>query len=200
MEGGNWHVWKATAAVYNSQDPVSFLFALSTLLPIVVLIFLAGMASATLSPRQAPALVLLLGLVYNALLNAVLKALVRSPRPPSPVGRETHQGASSAHGMPSDHSQFMFFFVSWLMRKADVSGIAMTLTMRGFLILAAVVVAYGRVYNGFHNFPQVLVGALVGIVNAYLCTTPLGERVLQQLAVMVVPIRDFCTMWTLYII
>ncbi|ORC91044.1 PAP2 family protein [Trypanosoma theileri] len=194
-----WRVWTMTAAFYDSQDPLSFVFALSSLLPIVIVIFVAGLASATLSPQQTPALILLLGFIHNTVLNAVLKAFIQSPRPNSRLHDTSYKMAPSLHGMPSDHAQFMFFFTTWLVRKAGIYGIPIPLGMWAFLLLSSIFVSYGRIYNEFHTTIQVLVGVVLGILNAYLCTTPIGDSLLRQVAIAVAPIREFCIGWTQYI-
>ncbi|RNF07796.1 PAP2 family protein [Trypanosoma conorhini] len=156
--GERWVVWKATAACYSPRDPLSFLFALLALLPIVVLLFLAGLASAPSFRQQGAALGLLMGLVFNAGVNAMMKRCTRSPRPRHPASGDFCCAPPSAHGMPSDHAQFMFFFITWLMRRAALTGLPMTLGMRAFLIAAALAVSYGRVYNNYHYPMQVIVG------------------------------------------
>ncbi|RNF06720.1 PAP2 family protein [Trypanosoma rangeli] len=197
---GRWFVWRATAVCYNPHDPLTFLFALLALLPIVVLLFLAGLASAPSSRQQKASLVLLLGLVLNAGANAFMKRCIQSPRPRHPASGDLNCSTPSAHGMPSDHAQFMFFFITWLMRRAALTGLPMALEMRAFLLSAAFAVSYGRVYNNYHYPMQVIVGGLIGVTNAYLCTTPSGEAILHQAAVAVSPVKNFCTGWVQFLV
>ncbi|RNC44945.1 PAP2 family protein [Trypanosoma cruzi] len=199
MNGG-WDAWTPTAAFYDTRDSLSFLFAILGLNPFFLLVFLSGLASAAHFRQQTPAIILLLGLSYNTLLNVFLKRFFRSPRPLHPAKGSFDFGVPSAHGMPSDHAQFMFFFVTWLMRRAALTGLPMSLGMRAFLISSALAVSYGRVYNSHHYPSQVVVGALIGVANAYLCTTPIGEAVLRQLAVAMTPMRDFFTEWVRFVV
>ncbi|KAH8609051.1 putative PAP2 superfamily [Trypanosoma vivax] len=196
---GEWIVWSYTAAFYETGDIVSFASALLSLLPIFIVIFLAGLASASRYPRQDAALVLLLALCQNTVLNAILKKVLKMPRPHHYLRRSGEIGAPSSHGMPSDHAQFMFFFVTWLLRKAHANKIPVPVGMQLFLLGAATLVACGRVYNSFHTVAQVVVGAIVGIVNAYTLSSTFGESLLLHTARIVSPVRDLCTAWVPYV-
>ena len=70
------------------------------------------------------------------------------------------------HGMPSAHTQFIFFFVTfltalmvvkWRSKSRIVSGIQIAV-----LWTIAVYVAIGRVFLKYHSSSQVVVGAMVG--------------------------------------
>ncbi|EPY23485.1 dolichyldiphosphatase [Strigomonas culicis] len=103
-----WSSWALTEVTYRRDHPLSFLFGVSSFLPLVVVMFLSGLASAP-SPRRMPALALLMFLVVNVGLNVTLKRVLQSPRPQHPLAAHT-----TTHGMPSDHAQFMSFFVVYL--------------------------------------------------------------------------------------
>ncbi|CCW67947.1 unnamed protein product [Phytomonas sp. Hart1] len=107
-----WVAWSVAETLYCRQDPFSFVFGLSAFLPVFIMIFLAGLASAP-STQRVPTLVLLLGLVFNTGLNIVIKKVVRSPRPAHPAA-----AYSVSQGMPSNHAQFICFFIVYLLLKA----------------------------------------------------------------------------------
>ena len=73
--------------------------------------------------------------------------------------------------MPSAHSQFVFFFavLIFLMyfrwgRLSKLLELSFTL----FLWIAAILVAWGRVYFNYHTSKQVLAGSAVGVILALL--------------------------------
>nr|CCC90909.1 unnamed protein product [Trypanosoma congolense IL3000] len=194
-----WRAWAVTTVAYDSQDTLSFVCALSSLLPPIIVVFIAGIASCAGAFQADRALLLLVALVQNAMLNSVLKKTIRMQRPSSSVYEAVPLSNLSPYGMPSDHTQFMFFFITWLMRKASADRIPLPLSLRLFFLFSAALVAFGRVYNSFHTTEQVVVGALIGVVNGILSTTPFVESKLYLVAVHLMPIRDFCTSWVVCI-
>ncbi|CBH11674.1 phosphatidic acid phosphatase, putative [Trypanosoma brucei gambiense DAL972] len=195
----NWITWAASTVVYDAGDTISFVFALSSLLPSIIVIFIAGLASSSTSHQRDAALLLLVGLCQNTALNTFLKAFIKGPRPISSMYIMVPMSSSSNYGMPSYHSQFMFFFITWLLRKASANHIPVSWGMWLFFLVSATVVACGRVYNSYHSTDQVIVGAAVGVINAYASTTPTLERVLRWLMFRLSPVRNFFTSWVTYV-
>tara|TARA_B110001452_G_scaffold239129_1_gene219994 strand:+ start:1421 stop:2152 length:732 start_codon:yes stop_codon:yes gene_type:complete len=115
----------------------------------------AGSAAAVVLYRHDLASVLCVsGAVGNALLSKVLKRLLNEARP---------TGARLADpGMPSSHSQSLFFFASYLSCAAnDAATPALSMGAVGLLPLGGFL-AWQRVRAGLHTPAQVLVGGTIG--------------------------------------
>lgn len=215
---GTWTSWSLVDFRYRRHDTLGYLFAVSSFLPLVIILFLSGLASTPAPPsssssRRLPALVLLMCLIANTALNTCLKSVLKGPRPPHPSAATSNY--STAHGMPSDHAQFIFFFVTYLSLRARQLGRTATATaaaplgrkapaigwpMRLFFAAAACLVAAGRVYNAYHTVEQVAAGAALGAALAVVATRPPVQRVLRTAAeAAMVPAMLACTRWTRYI-
>lgn len=196
---GEWTTWGMTQVIHRRGDPWSRLFGLSSIGPVAILVFLAGMASAP-TPRRVPALVLLIFLLCSSGFNAILKAIFRMPRPVHPMPSLNHV---TSHGMPSDHAQFISFFVSYLVRRALARGMGpVVLTPKYALLFGAVVaiVAYGRVYNLYHTVPQIAVGIIIGALTAVWATTPaVQETMTSAVERVVLPVLLWCTGWAQFL-
>ena len=141
---------------------------------------IVALVTATIARRDAHCATALLGQLLNTVLCVVLKKSIRAARPrerPSAVG-------FSPHGMPSNHSQFVFFFAafwcSYLLRnnnndraarinekgEGPLPGHLCHSIVRPAAVVAipfcATLVSAGRVYLAYHTPAQVIVGALVG--------------------------------------
>lgn len=145
---------RITHVQYESTDLFAKILAYSSLIPIFLIQSLATLAIFQRDHNQIRALLLLGGQFANELINLILKKLLKHPRPEG-----IHQ--DGGYGMPSSHTQFMWFFV--------ISTMLLLKTQRlknYLLILCAVVVSYSRIYLGYHSTLQVLVGAIIGFLNA----------------------------------
>lgn len=209
-----WKSLALTELLYRNHDGLSKFFALASFLPLFIVIFLAGLASAPCPQRRLPALTVLLFLALSVCLNVACKACVRSPRPAHPAAGMNY---TTTHGMPSDHSQFMAGFVVYLARRSGCSVSqppkgkrradgssgkpqqtpSMPLLLTVFCVAATLFVGAGRVYNGYHTVGQVLVGWTAGVVLGLVCTTPTVQRVLTWVArTVMLPVMLVCTHWT----
>lgn len=215
-----WKSFALTELLYRDHDAVSKAFALSSFLPLLLVIFLAGLASAPCRERRLPALTLLLFIVGSVCVNVTCKALLQSPRPSHPAAGRNY---TTTHGMPSDHAQFMAGFVVYLARRwsrgvsseerlgrapagkrgtrASTKGSKLSVAMPGllaaFCAAAAFLVGAGRVFNGYHTVGQVVVGWTLGAVLGYVCTTAAVQRVLKWTAeTVMLPVMLVCTHWT----
>lgn len=110
----NWRSWALTEVVYRDHDVLSKAFAIASFLPLVIVMFLSGLASAPCRERRLPALNLLLYLILSVVLNVVCKSCIRSERPAHPAAGMNY---TTIHGMPSDHSQFMAGVAVYLARR-----------------------------------------------------------------------------------
>lgn len=208
-----WKSWALTEVLYRDHDVVSKAFAIASFLPLVIVMFLSGLASAPCRERRLPALRLLLFLIISVALNVTCKASIRSQRPPHPAAGMNY---TTVHGMPSDHSQFMAGFSVYLARRwstsrSSLKPLADTQQLKGkavperpmprllslVLLCATALVGVGRVYNGYHTVGQVLVGWAVGIVLGFVCTTVVVQRALAWVsATVMLPLMLGCTYWT----
>lgn len=132
-----------------------------------------------------------IGILLNECLNSVLKLSIRQPRP---ALRNSYYGE---FGMPSSHSQFMFFFTTYtilfLLKRfvvtfanSNISFSSLNLCYifrlhhsrpleriaRALAIVVCVVVTllvcYGRVYLMYHTVSQVIAGAFIGVFSGAL--------------------------------
>lgn len=107
--------------------------------------------------------------------NRVLKHAIRQARPPSTCEA---LGMCSKPGMPSSHAQIIFYAFSIFMlqlirhRQAKLHSTFWQLEwgIKALVYLAiSVLVAYSRVYLGYHTVLQVVAGSAAGAVMAALC-------------------------------
>ena len=117
--GAGWKSYALTEILYRDNDVLSKAFAIASLLPLVIVVFLAGLASAPCRERRLPALNLLLYLILSVAVNVTCKISLRSPRPAHPAARMNY---TTIHGMPSDHAQFMAGVAVYLLRRWDAHG------------------------------------------------------------------------------
>lgn len=105
--------------------------------------------------------------MLNEVLNKVLKYSIKEPRPVSRVNAYTE------YGMPSNHSQFVSFFSSYvllfvLIRLPPFNQNSFLERFWRLLIIggtwfASLLVCYGRVYLQYHSWSQVIVGIIIGL-------------------------------------
>ncbi|AYU80837.1 dolichyl pyrophosphate phosphatase, putative [Leishmania donovani] len=219
-EPPHWRSWAMTEVVYRQHDLLSKLFGISSIVPVAMMMLLAGLTSAPYRERRIPAMNLILYLILSVCLNVVLKATVRSPRPAHPAAGMSY---TTVYGMPSDHAQFMAGFSVYLLRrwtrarrnrterrkyshlqqrKAASASAALARTSSPYalvalLLFATLFIGVGRVYNGYHTVGQALVGWMVGIALAFACTTAHVQRGFTWVSEKVlVPVMLVCTFWT----
>lgn len=155
---------KQTLVVYDESSLLSWLLAIITLSPIFLYV---AEACFILFRREYFGLTLILGQLINEIVNVALKEIIAEPRP-SPCEQ-------SEYGMPSAHSQAMFFVTSCVIvtlsrrRHKPLSDWEKNFLYL-FLITCSLLVCFSRVYLGYHSVAQVIVGALVGCVVGYFWT------------------------------
>jgi len=115
-----------------------------------------------------------IGFLFNAILNTVIKGILKFPRP-SEDPKEFNLAIKNGHhfifkngiphdifGMPSGHSQAVFFttfFIYLALKKYKI-----TL----YFFLFSLLVIYQRVKDNYHTPLQVLCGSIAGALFAYL--------------------------------
>lgn len=103
-----------------------------------------------------------MGSGVNYIIGKVLKKLIRQPRP---------DGADKIdHGMPSSHATSLSYLsVAALLNVLRHGGLRPTpsLSATVLAVLATVIASRWRVAAGYHTVPQVVVGWIVGCVDAF---------------------------------
>uniref|UniRef100_A0A671QF13 Dolichyldiphosphatase n=1 Tax=Sinocyclocheilus anshuiensis TaxID=1608454 RepID=A0A671QF13_9TELE len=109
------------------------------------------------------------GLIMNEGLNWLLKHILQEPRPCG-----GHSSVTTEYGMPSSHSQFIWFFVVYFFLFSDVvmhqtnNARCVELLWRHILsiilLAVALFVSYSRVYLLYHTWSQVIYGGVAGMV------------------------------------
>jgi membrane-associated phospholipid phosphatase len=101
----------------------------------------------------------------NGYLNRFLKAIIKQERPSNPIKflNSEHFTKNHAYGMPSGHSQNVFFSITYLF-----------LILKQFypwvfiLLIIAFAMLIERWYFHNHTIQQLIVGAITGSIFAYI--------------------------------
>jgi len=110
-------------------------------------------------------LIYFIGLIVNQVFNRLLKPLLKSPRPSDPIkflASEHFMKNSNAYGMPSGHSQSVFFSLTYL--YFVIGKFYPWLCFASLIGFATICERY--IYHN-HTLMQLFVGALVGTVIGY---------------------------------
>eukprot|EP00462_Mataza_sp_D1_P024590 CAMPEP_0175144952 /NCGR_PEP_ID=MMETSP0087-20121206/14464_1 /TAXON_ID=136419 /ORGANISM="Unknown Unknown, Strain D1" /LENGTH=216 /DNA_ID=CAMNT_0016429571 /DNA_START=80 /DNA_END=730 /DNA_ORIENTATION=+ len=153
-----------TYVQYDATSPFGVWFAAVTFLPVLLpfAIFVAFF-----STRELYLGYLGVGSLVSTAANSVIKRMVKQERP---VG-----SSKKGFGMPSDHSQMIWFLVSFFFlslwhyhhqqqrRNSSNSSNSSNSAQR-----LGIVVPISRVVLGVHSVAQVVVGSLVGVAAGWL--------------------------------
>jgi membrane-associated phospholipid phosphatase len=144
-----WESWKFSEVMFDAEDPVTLVFGVLSLLPIMA--FFVAWAFFLAEPRRATfAFMAVYG--ANFIINYVLKKKLKDPRPT--LAWDT---SSMGYGMPSAHAQVSFGLVCQLWPLLG------SVYRRSQVLALAVAVCVGRWYNGYHTWEQVAAGAACGV-------------------------------------
>lgn len=151
--------FEASHVEYIQGDYISLIISLCSLLPFV---FVIMNFSVLLVKRDVFWIHSLIGAFLCAGLNEILKEIIQGERP---LG-----SAKSGYGMPSNHSQLAFFYVTIVLYYVNIRITISDKSNKQFwstfisliAISAGSFVAYSRVQAGVHSNKQVIVGAIVG--------------------------------------
>ncbi|XP_078159897.1 phosphatidic acid phosphatase (PAP2) family protein [Carex rostrata] len=148
---------------YQRGDPFGLFLAWVSLIP--VFISFGGFVSHFLFRREIQGLFFTLGLIISQFLNELVKSSVQQSRPDTCALLE----ACDSHGWPSSHSQYMFFFATYLtlLSLGKKTGVGHWGSRFLLVVLPwpfAVLTMYSRVYLGYHTVAQVFAGAALGLV------------------------------------
>lgn len=159
-----------TYILYSPDNVLSLPLAASSLLPILILVFLFSwhIVSRELEPCLFAA-----GHVCNDVISGIFKNLVKYPRPLN--GQIFKQDGGLVWGMPSSHSQFMSFWFTYVffMYIQNWPYYRLTKCERLFFSLGAIsfvgIVVASRIVFEYHNWNQIVVGLVFGstLANAY---------------------------------
>lgn len=142
---------------YENDDTIGLCLAFVTLTPIYIMVMYTTLI---ILRRDYSTCYALGGQLLNLIINKILKKLIDQPRPESCE-------ISSDSGMPSNHSQFISYFILfyivqiiWVNSKYFDSLLKVFYT--SLLILMGLIVCYSRYYLNYHTLEQVVVGACIG--------------------------------------
>ncbi|KAF9778314.1 PAP2 superfamily-domain-containing protein [Thelephora terrestris] len=150
-----------THVIYDTDSYLSFVLALLTLTPILLM---ASYTSLAVFTRELSVLIMWAGQLLCEASNGLLKDLLKQPRPNAELG--------DGYGFPSSHSQYMAYFATFLIfhisfRHRFAANALVDLSLRLLVVLGLVAwaggVAYSRYALGYHTAPQVLWGIGIGI-------------------------------------
>ncbi|XP_017777912.1 PREDICTED: dolichyldiphosphatase 1-like [Nicrophorus vespilloides] len=182
-----WVPLSLTLVEYPKGDWIGKFFALVSLTPFGIL---AGFVTLILFRRDLHTITFFIGTIFSELVNSILKNTIQSARPMS------RSGDYNEYGMPSSHSQFVWFFTTYVIyfvfiRLHHMNNNTIIENMSKLLIISssvlmAVIVCISRIYLQYHTVAQVLCGALVGFLFAtiwftltYMLFTPLFPMVVS---------------------
>ncbi|XP_047116887.1 dolichyldiphosphatase 1-like [Schistocerca piceifrons] len=160
-----WVPLSLTLVEYPQGDWLGKFLALSSLLPFGII---SGFVALILFRRDLHTITFFFGTTLNELLNLILKHTFCEARPMQ------RNALYTEYGMPSSHSQFMWFFATYIVyfvcirlhhmnNSTLLENIWKTAIIISSLFLAALVTV-SRVYLQYHTWKQVLSGALVGFL------------------------------------
>ncbi|ESP03246.1 hypothetical protein LOTGIDRAFT_237774 [Lottia gigantea] len=158
-----WTAISLTHVEYPKGDIVGKVLAMLSLVPVSLLV---SFFTLIIFRRELHTMCYLLGILINEIINWVLKHLIREIRP-----IRDRAVLFSEFGMPSSHSQFMWFFSIYLTFFLFVRVYKncnwyddlwkYVISLSGFL--SAILVSYSRVYLGYHTVSQITWGGIIGL-------------------------------------
>jgi len=128
-------------------------------------LILLCVVSFVLYSNIADLLVFYIGLVANSFLNQTLKLWIKNPRPTGPIkflADETVMRGSNSYGMPSGHSQNVFYSLTYLYFTVQQWNVW---TILSFII--GLITIYERWTHRNHTLTQLLCGAALGFAFAF---------------------------------
>ncbi|XP_064616151.1 dolichyldiphosphatase 1-like [Liolophura sinensis] len=170
-----WKPLSMTFVEYPAGDFIGFVLAWFSMIPIFLLV---SFGTLIIFRRDLHTMSYLLGLLLNEVVNWILKHIIRESRP-----LRDHQILFTEYGMPSSHTQLMFFAASYFVLFVfirihrnyhwvdDIWKYGVSIA--GFI--TAIIVAFSRVYLLYHTYSQVICGAIVGMIlgGAWFCVVQL---------------------------
>ena len=152
-----------TYVEYPSEDGIfGFAVSLVSLTPIALFV---GLFSIAVNNRDLRYALLALGLLLSTIANEIAKKIIKQDRPAL-----SHK---KGYGMPSDHSQFMMFWLISIIVYFRAHPVLrrwfyISLSISNAILTASVM--YSRYYLGVHSLEQIFVGSLSGLILGYTWT------------------------------
>ncbi|XP_049594323.1 dolichyldiphosphatase 1 [Syngnathus scovelli] len=166
-----WRSISLTHVEFAEDDLTGHLLAYISLLPLAILV---GFVTLIVFKRELHTISFFGGLTLNEAVNWMLKHILREPRPCA----GTHSAMTSDYGMPSSHSQLIWFFVVYFFlflylrmhqtNNARCVDLLWRHVLSIVLLGVAFAVSYSRVYLLYHTWSQVFYGGVAGSVIAVL--------------------------------
>ncbi|KAF5893842.1 putative helicase senataxin isoform X1, partial [Clarias magur] len=162
-----WQSISLTHVEYPAGDVAGQILAYASLLPMAILV---GFVTLIVFKRELHTISFFGGLVMNEGLNWLLKHILQEPRPCG----GGHSTVTTEYGMPSSHSQFIWFFVIYFFlflylrmhqtNNARCVELLWRHVLSIILLGVALSVSYSRVYLLYHTWSQVIYGGVAGMV------------------------------------
>ncbi|CAH1785914.1 unnamed protein product, partial [Owenia fusiformis] len=157
-----WKPISLTYVEYPSGDLLGKALAWCSLIPIFLLV---SFATLIIFRRDLHTICYLAGIVSNEGVNWLLKHTIKEARP-----SKDKRILYTEYGMPSSHSQFMWFFTSYLIlfvlvriyKNSSLFDELWKYAVSALALVASTAVCYSRVYLGYHTIRQVLWGGVTG--------------------------------------
>uniref|UniRef100_A0A0K8TNR3 Dolichyldiphosphatase n=1 Tax=Tabanus bromius TaxID=304241 RepID=A0A0K8TNR3_TABBR len=161
-----WQPITLTFVEYPKGDIIGHFLAWVSLAPIAIGV---GFVTLILFRRDLHTISFFLGTLINEITNLILKYWIKEPRPMDRLNIYTE------YGMPSSHSQFIWFFSTYVTlfvvirlhhmnNNAPLERAARFLVLLTSWILTALV-CISRIYLRYHSWAQVIVGSIVGMLT-----------------------------------
>ncbi|GCC34530.1 dolichyldiphosphatase 1 isoform X1 [Chiloscyllium punctatum] len=167
VEKERWQPLSFTYVEYPPGDLTGKVLAYLSLVPVFILF---GFITLIVFKRELHSISFLCGLVLNESFNWVIKNVIKEPRP----CQGGHSNLFTEYGMPSSHSQFIWFFsiysllFLYLRMHQTNNARCLDLLWRHILsiclLAVAFLVSYSRVYLMYHSWSQVIYGVIAGAI------------------------------------
>uniref|UniRef100_A0A1B6DK95 Dolichyldiphosphatase n=1 Tax=Clastoptera arizonana TaxID=38151 RepID=A0A1B6DK95_9HEMI len=161
----HWVPLSLTLVEYPKGDWLGKLLAIASLSPFGIL---SGFVALIIFRRDLHTIVFFIGTILNELVNQILKHTICEARP---MARNANY---SEYGMPSAHSQFMWFFATYVlyfifirlhhMNNNPTMENIWKAVISSSCVSMAIIVTISRVYLQYHTWRQVICGAVVGFL------------------------------------
>ncbi|XP_026154047.1 dolichyldiphosphatase 1 [Mastacembelus armatus] len=160
-----WRSISLTYVEFPEGDLTGHVLAYISLLPVAILV---GFVTLIVFKRELHTISFFGGIILNEGVNWLLKHILREPRPCAGA----HTTLQTEYGMPSGHSQLIWFFVVYfflflyLRMHQTNNARCVDLLWRHILSIIllgmALSVSYSRVYLLYHTWSQVFYGGIAG--------------------------------------
>ena len=125
--------------------------------------------------------VYIIGFILDTILNFLIKGIVKQPRPKGdynifkPLEQQSPRILSDMYGMPSGHSQHVFYstvFIHFVLKNTNITLLYLFISL---------LTLYQRVKYKNHYIIQVIVGGLIGACLAYYMYMYANKKIVGKL-------------------